>query len=358
MLTKDLPLWTGVIEGFFGKPWPWEARLETPEFLASLGFEFYIYAPKADTYLRRRWQEAFPEDLEHRLRALCKRCRANRIALGVGLSPFELYRNYDAASKALLKHKLAQINAIDPDILCILFDDMRGDLPDLTRLQISIVEDICSWSSARKFILAPTYYTYDPILVREFGVGPHDYLRDLGRSLDPKVEVFWTGEKVISSRYPAAHLNEVTERLRRRPILWDNHVSNDTKIRCNKLFLNPATPDWELRPDQVAGLAINPMNQAHLSRLTLTAYARLLRRPDGAGSAANEAIAALGDIQLRQLLAEDRATLEGERLDQMPPALKATLLARYDSCPRRPEAYEVAAWLRGEYAFDPQCLTT
>lgn len=358
MSGKDLPLWTGVIEGFFGKPWPWEARLEIPEFLAALGYRFYIYAPKADTYLRRRWQEPVPDDSARQLRALAKRCGRSGVAFGVGLSPFELYRNYDASAKAQLRDKLAQIDTFDPEILCILFDDMRGDLPNLTTLQIAIVEDICAYSTARKFILAPTYYTYDPILVREFGVGPEDYLDELGRSLDPKVEVFWTGEKVISSRYPAAHLDEVTERLRRRPVLWDNHVSNDTKIRCNKLFLNPATPDWELRPDQVAGLAINPMNQAHLSRVTLNAYARLLRAPQSGARATAEAIGSLEDIQLRQLIAHDRETLETARLDQMPADLKATMLARYDSCPRRPEAYEIAAWLRGEYAFDPQCLTT
>ena len=358
MSANALPLWTGVIEGFFGKPWPWDARLGAPEFLAAHGFRFFIYAPKADTYLRRRWQESFPAELEKQLRTLAKRCRASRVEFGVGLSPFELYRDYGVTAKAQLRDKLAQIDAIGPDILCILFDDMRGDLPDLAKLQIQIVEDICAWSKAQRFILAPTYYTYDPILVRQFGLGPHDYLEELGRTLDRKVDVFWTGERVISSGYPEAHLAEVATRLRRRPIIWDNHISNDTKIRCNRLFLDPATTVWELSLDQVAGLAINPMNQAYLSRVTLDAFARLLRSPQTAARVSGDAIGAIEDIQLRQLLAQDRRTLETERLDQMTMELKATLLARYDSCPRRAEAYEIAAWLRGEYAFDPQCLTT
>ena len=46
----------GIIEGFYGKPWTWAEREETIAFLAPHGYGFYLYAPKADPYLRRHWR--------------------------------------------------------------------------------------------------------------------------------------------------------------------------------------------------------------------------------------------------------------------------------------------------------------
>jgi hyaluronoglucosaminidase len=47
----------GVIEGFFGRPWDWSARHMGIDFLRDYGYQFYVYAPKADPFLRRRWRD-------------------------------------------------------------------------------------------------------------------------------------------------------------------------------------------------------------------------------------------------------------------------------------------------------------
>jgi len=55
----------GLIEGFYGRPWSWEARAGYAPFLKTHGYRFYIYAPKADGYLRRNWRPDRPgEDWE------------------------------------------------------------------------------------------------------------------------------------------------------------------------------------------------------------------------------------------------------------------------------------------------------
>lgn len=36
----------GIIEGYYGKPWSWQARAETVTFLKPHGYAFYLYAPK------------------------------------------------------------------------------------------------------------------------------------------------------------------------------------------------------------------------------------------------------------------------------------------------------------------------
>ena len=50
----------GIIEGFFGRPWSWAERADAVRFLRPHGYSFYLYAPKADPWLRRRWQEPHP----------------------------------------------------------------------------------------------------------------------------------------------------------------------------------------------------------------------------------------------------------------------------------------------------------
>lgn len=37
----------GLIEGFFGPPWPESDRLAFAPLLRELGFDFFLYAPKA-----------------------------------------------------------------------------------------------------------------------------------------------------------------------------------------------------------------------------------------------------------------------------------------------------------------------
>ena len=44
-------------------------------------------------------------------------------------------------------------------------------------------------------------------------------------------------------------------------------------------------------------------------------------------------------------------------LARMDDETRRTLLARYEPM-ADPYAQEIAAWLRGEYVFDPQCLTS
>jgi hypothetical protein len=344
----------GIIEGFFGKPWEWSARESCIDFLRDWGYQFYIYAPKADPFLRRRWREPMPEETLRHLSELGIHGEANGVSIGAGLTPFEIYLNYDADAQCSLRSKVRQINESGVSLLCILFDDMRGDVDGLPSLQAKIVADICGWSSARQFIVCPTYYSYDSRLTREFGPPPKAYLQDLGQMIDPRIDIFWTGEKVISKSYSAEHLIEVATDLRRKPFIWDNSISNDTKIRTGHLYLDPAAGVWDLPADLAAGLAINPMNQAHLTRIALCRFQRLLAGSADTGDCAQR----LCGPEIAAQLQADNSLLQETGLGQMDAATRLDLLARYESVGSNPYAQEIAAWLRNEYLFDARCLTT
>lgn len=348
----------GVIEGFFGKSWDAEARFSMIDFLSDNAYQFYIYAPKNDPFLRRRWREALPSESLQGLSELKARSAQRGITFGIGLTPFEIYLNYDADARSALRAKVLQLNETGADMLCILFDDMRGDFAELPELQGRIIADISGWSDAQRFVVCPTYYSYDPILAREFGAPAQTYLRDLARAIDPRIDIFWTGEKVISNNYPAAHLSEVANELGRKPFIWDNHIANDAKLRTNRLFLDPSFGGWSLPADAVAGLAINPMNQPYLSQIALRGYSQLLESGAESPPTFAEVCGTLADADFSQWLRDDLENLQNKGLSAMDDQTRQAMLQRYSAQESNPYAREITAWLRGEYAFDPQCLTT
>jgi hypothetical protein len=346
-----------VIEGFFGRPWEWPARISTADFLREYDYHFYIYAPKSDPFLRRRWREPTPDDLRRNLVDLSGHCRSRGLAFGMGLSPFEIYRNYDASARAALRAKVLQLNAVGVDLLCLLFDDMHGNVPDLAALQVAIVSEVCGWSDAREFLLCPTYYSSDPRLAQKFGPPPRHYLRDLGRGLDPKVGIFWTGEQVISPGYTTAHLREVANELGRRPFLWDNHLANDSRTRTDHLYLELDGSTWSFPPDCVSGIAINPMNQPYLSRIPLAGLRQRIFSPDASKHDSQELCRVLCGDSVAEALLSDHAVIERGRA-QMDSATRQRLLGRYQREYENPYARDMAAWIRGDFVFDPECLTS
>ncbi|HLI65356.1 MAG TPA: beta-N-acetylglucosaminidase domain-containing protein, partial [Caulobacteraceae bacterium] len=217
----------GLIEGYYGRPWSWPDREAQADFLQREGYGFYIYAPKADRILRERWREPWPAETRAALARFATHCQSVGIRFGVGLSPFEIYRDFNDEAKAALAAKLDDLADLGVQDLGILFDDMQGDLPRLAETQIRILDWITERSTASRIIFCPTYYSDDPALDRGFGVRPPGYLEELGRGLDPRIEVFWTGEEVCSREFSPGHLARVGESLKRKPLLWDNYPVND-----------------------------------------------------------------------------------------------------------------------------------
>lgn len=348
----------GTIEGFFGRSWSWQARSAHLRFLAAQGFNSYIYAPKSDALLRKRWQSLHEVAELAQLRALAAECRTLGIEFGLGLSPYELYRHFDAAHEHLLVAKLEQLNSIDADTLCILFDDMTGDLDGLAERQVAIMDCVRRHSTARRFVLCPTYYSSDPLLARLFGSPPERYLEELGQALSPDIDIFWTGPKVISREYPRAHLQQVAQQLRRKPLLWDNYPVNDARRLTDFLHLLPFKRNTTELRELCAGHLANPMNQAALSQLPLFTLARLYGgAPDDQDALLAEACAALLPRAASAALVEDARAFQLEGLAAFTDTQRQSLLRRYQELLPLEAACEVVDWLEGDYAFDPACLT-
>ncbi|MFT6309759.1 MAG: hypothetical protein ACJAQS_000117 [Porticoccus sp.] len=351
-MTAIRPFLAGVIEGFYGRCWNWQARAGYARFLAECGMDSYIYAPKSDPYLRKQWRKNWPESELKQLKKLSTVYRSAGLSFGLGLSPFELYRDFDQQAKTQLQAKLKQIESLEPAVLCILFDDMRGDLPNLAEHQIEICEFVASNVSVDRLIMCPTYYSFDPVLENVFGAMPINYWQQLGEGLSPVWDIFWTGDKVVSKKYPLDSLAVITERLGRQPLLWDNYPVNDGENISS--FLHLSSVDRSAGLKQVTqGLLCNPMNQSELSKAVI--YSTAMQLAETAVTQADVFVGLFGE-ELAAMLIQDLTLFEQVGLVELSDADKKQLKGKYKTL-QHTAAKEVYDWLDGSYKFDPACLT-
>lgn len=270
----------GLIEGYYGLPWDWTSRERVMRRLAGVGYRFFMYAPKADGFLRRRWRETPPEPEIKALARFAAACREEGVRFGVGLSPFEVWRDFGPATRSALVDKLALLDELGVEDLGILFDDMRGDQPGLAESQADIVHWIAGRTRASRVVCCPTYYSDDPALDTAFGVRPPAYLESLGSALDPRIEVFWTGEEVCSRAYGIRHLERVATQLRRRPFLWDNYPVNDGPRMSPFLYLRAFTGRPARIGPHLSAHALNPALQPELTLLPALTLVESYRQGD------------------------------------------------------------------------------
>ncbi len=348
----------GIVEGFFGPRWSWEERRGVVDRLAPLGYRFYHYAPKADAHLRRDWRTAHPVDETRALAAFAAHCRAQGVRFGIGLTPFELHLDFDEAGRTALADRIAALDAIGIDDLAILFDDMRGDMPDLAERQAAVVAFCAERTRATRLYTCPSYYSDDRVLDRVFGERPADYLQTLGRLLDPAVQVYWTGEEVCAREITPGHLRAVAERLGRPVCLWDNYPVNDGPRMSGHLHLRGFTGRSATNAEWLTGHAINPALQPVLGCIPAATLPMLYRQgPDYCYMAAfRSAAKSVAGETLAAMLETDLLAFQDGGLDRAAHRI-ASLTARYAEI-EHPAAQEVLKWLRRDYDVSAETVQT
>jgi hyaluronoglucosaminidase len=348
----------GIIEGYFGRAWNWSERAAVVDQLAPAGYSFFHYAPKIDGKLRRDWQTPHSADEIDAMAAFADHCRVRGMRFGIGLTPYGAHLDFGAEAKANLARKLESLDAVGLDDLTILFDDMRGDLPDLAERQAEIIAFCLDHSRATRFFTCPSYYSDDPALDRVFGARPDNYLETFGRLIDPAIQIYWTGEEVCSAEYSVGHLRRVAEQLGRKVCLWDNYPVNDGPRMANFLHLRAFSGRPAEIGEWISGHAINPASQAILTcipALTLVqSYA--LASDYCYGAAFQEAAEQVVGLDLADRLRADLISLQDVGLDRLDERL-ARLRSRYDAVDQ-PAAREIVDWLDGGYAVTGEMLQT
>jgi protein O-GlcNAcase/histone acetyltransferase len=277
-------LLTGVIEGFYGKPWSALERLQLLAWMADWALDTYVYAPKDDLHHRTLWREPYPAADAADLGALIRACGASGIRFVFALGPGLDLRYSDPADLTRLEARFDQMHAIGCRDFALLFDDIPDRLapPDAARFasfaaaHSHVANALFHWARARslrgRFFVCPTPYC-GRMAARE--VGGRDYLATLGRELAPEIDVFWTGPEIVSAAIPVDHVREIQALLRRQPVIWDNLQANDYDGR--RFYCGPyAGRPPELR-DEVRGLLVNPNCEFPLNYVPLRTLAEFAR---------------------------------------------------------------------------------
>ena len=350
----------GIIEGFYGRPWTWGERSGYVPFMRRHGFKAYIYAPKADAYMRRRWREPMPPTLEAKLARLSSELHNAGCEFGIGFSPYEIYLSpFDLKAKEQLMRRVQAFDRIRTDILCILMDDMKGDVNGLAGKQIEILNFIASNTKAKKMIFCPTYYSDDPVLERLYGKMPEDYFSRLNSELDQKISVFWTGNLVCSTSFEPEYLQSVSLRLGRKPVIWDNYPVNDGPRMSPFLHLRAFSGRPAEMGSSIEAHIANPMNQAALSKIVLATLAECYERGPRYDEMAafRRAARSITCREMADLLERDLELFADNGLSAITAERKAELLRDYAEFlgsrtnDTAAAAHEITYWLNGRYAI-------
>jgi hyaluronoglucosaminidase len=360
-MNKNPPI--GIIEGFFGTPWNWNSRKQICDFLAGYKNTFYIYAPKPDPFLRKQWQTKHPHQEWTELKKLSDHCHNLKLKFGVGLSPFELPSQWPSADlKNKLSEKLKILSELNLDKIAILFDDMKSE-PDLADKQADILQFV-ERHVAGRILFCPTFYCFDPILDKVFGARPENYLENLGANLSDRIDIFWTGEKVLSKNISAEHLLTVTKILKRKPIIWDNSFASDGPKYCKYIPLQAGNglTHAELEKqiptpiDSCDGWFVNPMNLSTFASLAFLSTRIALTEKVDKNDAFDQALRKLYSTEFANWLVAHQSTLAKSGLDNIPDETKSRMKTELKKF-QEPAAMEVTNWLNGAFNVGPECLT-
>uniref|UniRef100_H2Z2S4 protein O-GlcNAcase n=1 Tax=Ciona savignyi TaxID=51511 RepID=H2Z2S4_CIOSA len=232
----------GVVEGFYGRPWTAEQRIELFRRMSVMGLNTYLYAPKDDYKHRLFWREKYSDDESALLRTLIEEAEAHNVLFVYAISPGLDISFASEAEVTLLKNKLLQVQGLGCKAFALLFDDIDPVLcasdsekfQSSANAQASITNIIYDVLDNPRFLFCPTEYCSN-MAIPDVGCSP--YLKTIGEKLNPNISIMWTGPKVVSHVISLESIKILNKILKRKVVIWDNIHANDYDPK--RVFLGP-----------------------------------------------------------------------------------------------------------------------
>lgn len=275
----------GVVEGFYGKPWTREERLELLDWMRQWGLNTYLYAPKDDLKHRALWREPYSEPELAALRDLIAACRERSIRFVFALGP-GLDIQYSADTDAVcMIERFEQVHGVGCREFALLLDDIPDQMrPEDAKRFGSFAKGQCHLANS-VFSALPDlfgfYFCPTPYCGRmaRSGLGGSRYLETIGECLHPKIDVFWTGPEIISREITVEHIREIAALLKRKPVIWDNLHANDYDGR--RFFCGPYSGRPGALREDLRGILCNPNCEFPLNYVPLRTFGNYARGDQG-----------------------------------------------------------------------------
>ncbi|KAM9489999.1 protein O-GlcNAcase-like isoform 1-T1 [Salvelinus alpinus] len=234
---------SGVVEGFYGRPWTMEQRTELFQREQKWGLNTYLYAPKDDYKHRMYWRDLYSPEEAEKLVALITAAKKNGVDFIYAISPGLDITFSNPKEVATLKRKLDQVSGFGCSSFSLLFDDIETEMcpadkqafSSFAHAQVAVTNEVFKHlGQPATFLFCPTDYCAafcTPI------VSQSAYLHTVGENLLPGIDVLWTGPKVVSHHITVESIVEVSSVLKRAPVIWDNIHANDYDPQ--RIFMGP-----------------------------------------------------------------------------------------------------------------------
>ncbi|PXV69156.1 hyaluronoglucosaminidase [Dysgonomonas alginatilytica] len=268
MVINDYPdlKYRGVVEGFYGTPWSHEVRMSLIDFYGRFKMNSYLYGPKDDPYHSSpNWRLPYPVSEAKNIHELVEACNRNRVDFVWAIHP-GVDIKWNEEDYVNLVNKFEMMYDLGVRSFAIFFDDISGEGTNpikqtelLNRLNTDFVKVKGDVSS---LIVCPTDYSKlwaNP--------SPQGSLAIYGDTLDPSVEVFWTGDAVCTDLTKET-MDWVNSRIKRPALYWWNYPVTDYVRHI--IMQGPVYGlDTSLTQADVSGLVSNPMEHGEASKLAL-----------------------------------------------------------------------------------------
>lgn len=257
----------GVIEGFYRKPYTFSQRCDLIKFLAEIGLNTYVYAPKSDSYHRKEYNKLYPSARLKEFEVLNSLSTKYKICFNYALAP-----GVKPKIEYIIK-KIEQLLKIGITNFSLLYDDIKIPLSAKSaEIQVETVNRLFEFlrdkSSASTLFLCPTQYC---------GFDKTRYILTIREKLDKEIPIFWTGRSVVSKIITEEDVDKITRIFNRPPLIWDNIFANDyiPGIILKFPYRNRESGIVE----KVSGILINPMNQYQKSKPLIYTAAKFFSDP-------------------------------------------------------------------------------
>lgn len=273
--------YTGIVEGFYGRQWTHDERIDMIQFMGETGLKDYFYAPKDDPLHRSRWRERYTGDALDRFNEYLSTARDAGVNLWYTISPGLSIEYSNSADYDSLMAKIDDMHALGIRHYGLFLDDVPETLQhetdlhrfvNLAEAHVHLINRLHADLKDRgsRLIVCPTTYTG--------AWGDTGYLEIIGRGIPEEIPLFWTGNDVAVSTITSDDARKWGRLMNRKPLIWDNYPVND--FDAWRLFLGPLTGRAGDLPETTMGLIANPMNQPYASMIPLYTIADYTFHPD------------------------------------------------------------------------------
>ena len=259
----------GFIEGYYGNPWSTQNRVDLMKWGGYYKLNAYFYAPKDDPKHNAKWRELYTEEeLKDKIEPLAKAGNESKCRFVFALHPFMsnpiTNANY-TESVATLKQKFTQVMDHGVRQIAILADDAANQGKDL---YIKLCKEMTDWLHEQQKATNEDGSLKYPGLKDTLIFCPVNYMGN-GEAwysdLPETVQVINTGGRVwgkIDNKFASTFQGNSGV----APFMWINWPCSDNDKDALHMGGHNNFLGSDLKPGQVKGVVINPMQQSEPSK--------------------------------------------------------------------------------------------